>query len=210
MQGEAASFGERLRRCRERAALSQEELAKQAGLTVHAISALERGLRRRPYPHTVQTLAAALGLSERERSAFVTAARRPSTPLSPPSSAPPFAPQPASLPRPPNALIGRERDVEALSRLLLDDDAHLVTLTGMGGSGKTRLALAAASAVASEFPTGVWLVELAPVLDPALVPMAVAAALGVREAGGVSVVDALLAVLTGGFRTPWSCHNRRP
>jgi predicted ATPase/DNA-binding CsgD family transcriptional regulator/DNA-binding XRE family transcriptional regulator len=195
VQGEAASFGEQLRRCRERAALSQAELAAQAGLTVHAISALERGLRRRPYPHTVQTLATALGLSADERSAFVAAARRPSAPLSTPSTASPREARRTNLPHPPNALIGRERDVEALCRLLLDDHARLVTVTGVGGAGKTRLALAVATAVASEFPEGVWLVELAPVSDAALVPMAVATALGVRESGGVSVVDALLAFL---------------
>jgi len=196
VQGDAASFGDELSRFREHAALSQEELAGQAGLTADAISALERGVRRRPYLRTIQTLATALGLSEDERAAFVAAARRPGATVATPNAASPLRVRQTNLPHPPNALIGRERDVEALGRLLLHDHARLVTVTGVGGTGKTRLALAVAVAVASEFPGGVWLVDLAPVLDPALVPMAVATALEVRESGGVSVVDALVAFLS--------------
>src|ERR671938_2202763 len=67
------SFGERLRRYREGASLSQEELAERAGLTAMAISALERGERRRPYPNTVRALADALGLEDWEKAEFVAA-----------------------------------------------------------------------------------------------------------------------------------------
>src|ERR687898_475037 len=63
-------FGVRLRRLREAAGLTQEELAAKAGLTAKAVSALERGERRRPYPHTVRSLADALGLAEGERLAL--------------------------------------------------------------------------------------------------------------------------------------------
>jgi len=195
LQGGEASFGEQLRRFRDRAALSQEELAEQAALTAHAISALERGLRRRPYPHTVQTLATALGLSADERTAFTVAARRPSASPAATSAAPPPEARRTNLPHPPNPLIGRERDVEAVGHLLLEDHVRLVTVTGVGGGGKTRLALAVAADVANEFPDGVWLAELSALDDPALVAMAVATAFGVRESGGVSVVDALLAFL---------------
>src|SRR5690242_3717047 len=76
-------FGERLRRYREGAALSQEALAERAGLTATAISALERGERRRPYPNTVRALADALGLDERERAELAAAVpprRAPSNP----------------------------------------------------------------------------------------------------------------------------------
>ncbi|MGH2602373.1 MAG: helix-turn-helix domain-containing protein, partial [Dehalococcoidia bacterium] len=73
---QATSFGERLRRHRERAGLSQEELAERAGLTASAIGALERGTRRRPYPNTIRLLSAALGLSEEEAAAFTAAAPR--------------------------------------------------------------------------------------------------------------------------------------
>ena len=68
-------FAEQLRRFRERAALSQEELAARAGLTGKAVGALERGERRRPYPHTVRALADALGLDDDEREALTAAAR---------------------------------------------------------------------------------------------------------------------------------------
>jgi transcriptional regulator with XRE-family HTH domain len=65
------SFGERLRGLREAAGLTQEELAARAGMTAKGISALERGERKRPYPHTVRSLASALVLTEDERDAFV-------------------------------------------------------------------------------------------------------------------------------------------
>jgi transcriptional regulator with XRE-family HTH domain len=71
-----ASFGTRLKRLREAAGLTQEELASRAGLTAKAIGALERGERRRPYPHTVRSLADALGLSEGERASLLAAVRR--------------------------------------------------------------------------------------------------------------------------------------
>jgi non-specific serine/threonine protein kinase len=77
-------------------------------------------------------------------------------------------------------------EVEGLLR-----DHRLVTLTGPGGSGKTRLALAGASKVAEEFEDGVWLVELAPLSDPDLVPQAVASVLGVRETPGTPLADSL-------------------
>ncbi len=69
--------------------------------------------------------------------------------------------------------------------------ARLLTLTGVGGCGKTRLALEVARAVRNRFPDGVWLVELGPLADPVLVPHSVAAVVGVREKAGQSTVDAL-------------------
>ena len=68
------SFGARLRRLREAAGLTQEELASRARLSSDAISALERGQRKRPYPHTVRALADALELSEDERAALISSA----------------------------------------------------------------------------------------------------------------------------------------
>ena len=67
------TFGALLRRYREAAGLSQEELAERAGLTVSAIGALERGERKRPYPHTLQLLARALDLDETRRAALIAA-----------------------------------------------------------------------------------------------------------------------------------------
>ena len=102
---------------------------------------------------------------------------------------------PNNLPAQPTALIGRERELGDVRALLERNDVRLVTLTGPGGVGKTRLALQAAADLLDAFTDGCWFVDLAPVTDPALVPSAVAAALAVREAGGRSLAEALAAYL---------------
>jgi transcriptional regulator with XRE-family HTH domain len=101
-----ATFGARLRQMRESVGLTQEELAYRAGLTPNGVSALERGLRKRPYPHTVRSLADALGLSEEERSALVAAVPgrgKPGATVDAPAGLPEVA-----LPCPPTPLLGRE------------------------------------------------------------------------------------------------------
>ncbi|MFI9836257.1 ATP-binding protein [Nonomuraea sp. NPDC051941] len=89
------------------------------------------------------------------------------------------------------SFVGRQREMAEVRRLL--GSARLVTLTGTGGVGKTRLALAAAAASARAFPGGVWLVDLAPVRDPALVAEAAAVALGVVDQGTRPVLELLAA-----------------
>ncbi len=105
-----------------------------------------------------------------------------------------------NLPLPLTSFVGREEDLAQLGRLLDGFDTggvaageavRLVTLTGPGGVGKTRLALEAAEAVASEYPQGVWLVDLGPLADPALVPAAVAGVLGVHEVPGRPLASTL-------------------
>src|SRR5919202_3993421 len=90
-----------------------------------------------------------------------------------------------NLRTPSSSLVGRERERAELKRLLVD--YRLVTLTGAGGSGKTRLGLALASDVVDAYADGAWLVELASLADPLLVPQAVAQSLGLREAPGREV-----------------------
>ena len=95
-----------------------------------------------------------------------------------------------NLPAPLTSFLGREQDLARLEGLL--GEARLVTLTGTGGTGKTRLAVEAGARVAGRFPDGVWLAELAGVADPGLVAAQVMGALGVRQAGDVPVLEALI------------------
>jgi predicted ATPase len=86
-----------------------------------------------------------------------------------------------NLPLQATVLVGRDQDTASLRQLLLVPDGRLLTLTGVGGCGKTRLALSVAASVIGSFRDGVWLVALAPLVDPLLVPEAIASVLGVRE-----------------------------
>ena len=99
--------------------------------------------------------------------------------------------RPNNLPVARDPIIGRDAEVEAARALLLRDDVGLVTLTGPGGSGKTRLGLQVASGLLDRFEDGVFLVMLAPVSDPSLVPGTIARALGFRESSEVPVFEGL-------------------
>jgi predicted ATPase/class 3 adenylate cyclase len=102
---------------------------------------------------------------------------------------------PGNLRAPATSFVGRAAELAEVVALVR---AHrLVTLTGVGGVGKTRLAFEAASAMAGEFPDGVWVVELAPVGDPAAVPDAVATTLGIVQQPGLGMADSVAAALAG-------------
>jgi predicted ATPase/class 3 adenylate cyclase/Tfp pilus assembly protein PilF len=98
--------------------------------------------------------------------------------------------RPNNLPIQLTRFVGREREMAEVRRALAD--ARLLTLTGSGGAGKTRLSLQVAADVIDDFENGVWLVELAPLADPALVPQVVATILAVREEPGKTVLEALM------------------
>ena len=94
-----------------------------------------------------------------------------------------------NLPAPLTSFVGREREIGELKELLAT--TRLVTLTSMGGTGKTRLSLQVGTEVTQDYPDGVWFVELAPLADDRLVPQAVASVLGVKEEAGRPVIEAL-------------------
>jgi predicted ATPase/DNA-binding XRE family transcriptional regulator len=185
------SFGDMLRRHRRAAGLTQEALAERAGLSTRGISDLERGARELPRKDTLRLLLQALDLSPADRAALIAAARRPPAP----EPRDTYADRLAGLPVPMTPLIGRETDVAAVSALLTESAIRLLTLTGPGGTGKTRLALAIAERLASAFRDGVTFVPLAPLTDPSLVTSAIAQGLGVRQVAGQSLLEALTAHL---------------
>jgi predicted ATPase/DNA-binding CsgD family transcriptional regulator len=100
-----------------------------------------------------------------------------------------------SLPKPLTSFIGRERELAQARRLL--QGSYLVTLTGPGGSGKTRLCIALAEAVAGDYPDGVYFVPLAPVLDPGLVPSTIAQSIGLQDARDRPLMEHLVSQLRG-------------
>src|SRR6201998_1658170 len=105
---------------------------------------------------------------------------------------------PGNLRRAATSIIGRASELDAVQDAV---NAHrLVTLTGVGGVGKTRLAVEVASRMADEFPDSVWLFELAAVTDPAAIPDAVAAVLGITQQPGKSVAESVAAALEGRVR----------
>ncbi|MHB8577087.1 MAG: ATP-binding protein, partial [Dehalococcoidia bacterium] len=123
----------------------------------------------------------------------------PSTPVAAPAHSLPGAPDPlpeppaVHLPMPLTSFIGREQELVEVTTLL--GTTRLLTLTGPGGTGKTRLAIAAARQVADQFPDGVWFVDLSGVADPTGVIPAIAVLLDVRESEGRSLAVSLAAYL---------------
>ena len=173
--GAPGSFGAQLKALREASGFTQEELATISGLSVHAVSALERGERRRPHLETVRALSAALDLTGASRDALLGSARAPA------QNAAVDELSGASLPLALTVLLGREADVETLRHWLADPAARLITLTGPGGAGKTRLALELAYAIAADGATRVVFVSLAAIRNPAFVASAIAEALGLSD-----------------------------
>jgi transcriptional regulator with XRE-family HTH domain len=184
---ELVPFGMLLRRFRLAAGRTQAQLAQQSGLSERAINDLERDPRRVPRLESVTLLADALGLSPQDRAALLASAR-PQAVRAPSLSAtvsPGETPHPArhNLPVQLTPLLGREHEVAAVTALLRRDAVRLVTLTGPGGVGKTRLGLRVAAELVDAYADGVWFVRLSRLVDPALVLPTIAHTLGLQEAG---------------------------
>lgn len=191
------SFGEQLRRYREAAGFSQEELAERAGLTPKGISALERGERRRPYPQTVRALAAGLGLNDSERSTLVSSIPSRSQPEPSAIEAASLVYPDVALPAEPTSLLGREQELEIIREQLVAREVRLLTLLGPGGVGKTRLAVSTARAFASGGFDQVCFVDLVNTQDPALVLPTVVRALRAGTATSDTTPSEVAAIVRG-------------
>jgi predicted ATPase/transcriptional regulator with XRE-family HTH domain len=194
-------FAVLLKERRLRAGLTQEALAERAGLSARNIQNLERG-ENRPLADTIARLAAALDLSLDDRARFAAAGTPPprhrQTSAAASHAPAALAPSPheraANLPQPLTSFVGHEREI-ALILGLVDDGARLITLTGVGGTGKTRLAVQVARTIEARFADGVAFVDLTATRDAALAPAVLAQALGLQEAAGRPLADHLADVL---------------
>jgi predicted ATPase/DNA-binding CsgD family transcriptional regulator/transcriptional regulator with XRE-family HTH domain len=178
----APSFAHLLYRFRVAAGMSQEALAGAGGLSARAVRALERGERVTPHRDTVRLLVGALNLTaaEGDRLRAAVARGRGPTPLG--AGARSFRAS-DTLPVPATPFVGRERQVAALRDRLTRAGVRLLTLTGPGGVGKTRLAIQAAASLLPAFRDGAVFVPLQPLEDPALVLPTLAKTLRLPGAG---------------------------
>ena len=110
--------------------------------------------------------------------------------------------RPTNLPVQRTGFVGREKEVAAAKELLLRQDVRLVTVTGPGGIGKTRLAVQVASGLVEQFPGGIHFVPLSPLSDPGLIASAIVQTMGIREAGGQSPLEILKENLQDPLRAP--------
>lgn len=209
-------FSEWLKLRRKALDMTQDELAERAGCSVSALRKIESG-ERRPSKQLAELLAQALELSEEDQQIFIRVARgalnlerlrqpaldtltpvpdisslqqsQPGTPLK--SRAKPLSP-PNSIPLPATPLIGRGTELAALERLFNDPQCRLLTLTGMGGIGKTHLAIEFAARNFSVFPGGVFYIPLTAVNSPEKIVHAIADVLDFRFSGPADPKEQLL------------------
>src|SRR5262245_3373585 len=200
----ATAFGTWLKQQRKTLDITQEDLSERIGCSIQAIRKIESG-ERRPSRQVAELLAECLRVPADERAAFVHFARTGEQAGAPVQDSESESVTPwrqlrrraiNNLPLPLTPIIGREREeAEVTRRLLLQDRVRLLTLTGAPGIGKTRLSVAVASnpTLVERFNDGVFYVGLAPITDPELVPSAISASVGLKEANApTSLVEDML------------------
>jgi predicted ATPase/DNA-binding XRE family transcriptional regulator len=194
-EGQQPVFGDLLRQARRSARLTHEMLAERAGLSVRGISDLERGIIRAPRRETLEMLADALNLPEEERQEWELLRRRLAARTS--GERPPEIPErtQTNIPVPLTPLIGREQEISEISSILHRPHIRLITLTGPGGVGKTRVALEVAARLWSDFRDGTFIVNLATLNDPERVLPTIAATLQVQSTQGTPLPAAINAAL---------------
>jgi predicted ATPase/DNA-binding CsgD family transcriptional regulator len=183
-----STFGELLRGRRRATGLTQAELAERAGLSERAISDMERGLKT-PHPATLRLLAKALTLSDTELREWQAARQERIPGVDGAGANPSFGHLPAAR----TSFVGREQLLATVCALLGSAGDHncLLTLTGPGGTGKTRLAVEAADALREQYIDGVYFVGLAAITDPRLVASTITQAFGLAQDGRLSPLEGL-------------------
>ena len=191
-----ATFGELLRFLRRKADLTQRELAIAVGYSESQISRLEQNERAPEEATLAARFVPALYIEDEPQlvARLLELGASTRTHTSQAAALQPIAEAkstPHNLPIQLTSFIGREKEIAEIKRLLSDESVRLLTLTGPGGCGKTRLALQAASSLLDGFRDGVWLVEFAPLTEAALVPQTVAVILGLKEEQGYLLLTTL-------------------
>jgi predicted ATPase/transcriptional regulator with XRE-family HTH domain len=188
-------FGTLLRHYRLAAGLSQEALAERARMSTQGISALERGYRRTPQRETLALLVEALALNDEQRVKFeATAARTVLLGRLARVTAGPWADAAiVNLPFALTSFVGRECELDEIAKLMRHH--RMVTLTGVGGVGKTQTALHVANAPSDAGDDAVCFIGLAPIGNPSLVTSTIASTLGLQEVPDRPLLETLVAYL---------------
>jgi len=184
-------FGEWVKRRRKALDLTQEELAQRAGCSIFALRKIESG-ERKPSKQLAELLAKSLEISSEEKPTFIRVARgetnlerlrAPSLDSFASISDLQSAPVSNRIPLQPTPLVGRNSELVAMERLFNDPQCRLLTLTGMGGIGKTHLAIEFATRQQSAFPAGVFYIPLAPIKSAEAIVPGIAAVMGFMFSG---------------------------
>ncbi len=198
MQDETViTFGHWLKRQRESRGLTQARVAARVGCATITLRKIEAS-QRHPSRQIAERLADALQVAPQDREAFIRFAREDAIPPFAHSSLEPMQTRfnsPHQLPQPTSPLFGRARQIGVVRDLL--SKSRLVTLVGVGGIGKTRLALGTASELYGEFPDGVYFIDLSAIRDPALTFPTIARSMHIQVSDKRSPVESLIDSLHG-------------